>query len=524
MKSKKIVMLMSLIIRFCSCHVNAGYEEAATMNHKNEAPEEHSTRNESAGRGVYEEVPESEKFEAKKEQSVDENPETKSAESHDVKNEGDVTTSLKLDEPSEQEGNAVDSGKDAVQDKALMQKMYEYVKSIFDQIGIALKDVMSSWSKMSSKQVDKLASDIDAITASASRFVEPEAEGDVFLNASKKASQDIKSLSVLDEKIENMPEGPDKVQMQESIDTALAIVVNDIANLVYFKPKSVDISPVLADLPKEVQDAVNEMVDWKSQEAAKKATYNSQQPGIFENFSKEQQKPADEIVSGYKNKLQSDKAIAAQKKVEAKMKEKSNQTLDQELATATLKSTPTQSQRLFKQADMQTDFSAVTTNASGAGDVFVKSDQSQVKVANESTKSAPNFLDDVVAKGQSGLKPVVKSVERPVAQSDAVKQIAARRTNIKSDDVEKLDMEDELFNENLPSPKTVSKKTGSQSSSSVSSKSSSQSQSLPSSPRGVDVSQVESGFNTGLLKKAEKTKTVSLVEEEEPDTAPEEWE
>lgn len=259
-------------------------------------------------------------------------------------------------------------------------------------------------------------------------------------------------MSELNDKIENMPEGPDKVQMQERIDGALAIVINDIANLVYFKPKSVDISPVLADLPQEVQDAVNEMVDWKSQEAAKKATYNSQQSGIFENFSKEQQKPADEIVSGYKNKLQSDKAIAAQKKVEAKMKEKSNQTSEEALKTVKLKETTTNKPQFFSEENAQTDFSGVvkdikSTSSQPSADIFAKKEADPMQTSSQ----APTLLENI-ADGQSNLKkqetgPKEKSTKATIDGSGAdvlESAMTERRKAIEGQDEDgETDYEDE---------------------------------------------------------------------------------
>lgn len=547
MNSNKKVILMFLITSFCSCHINAAHFVERPDINRNMKPVEHQ----SGVRDVPSEVPKSEKMRTtdKQEQNAHERNQDKSLESkqnakdlshevkkeseqnakdrsYEVKKESDLGQTKDLIDFSELEGTAVDLGKNGVEDKALIQKMYEYVKSVFDQIGIALKDILSSWSKMSSKQVDKLALDIDAITTSVDRFPWSKSEGDAFLQASEKASQDVKSLSELSDKIKNMPEGSGKKQMQESIDKAIAIVVNDIANLIYFKPDSVDISPILADLPQDVQNAVKEMVDWKAQKAATKAPSNSQKPGIFDEFAEEQKKSSEEIVSDYKNK-QSERALAAQKKVEAKMKEKPTQTPEQALNSVKLKKTSPNEPQLF--LDEQTDFSSVTANSKQSGKDLVTLDQQPVvKVAQDSAQPVPSFLNDVVAKGQSGLKPVAKSAERSVNQSDLGKKLAERRTNIEADDVEKLDMEGELSNQTLPAPtpKSVSKKIGSTSSSQVSSRSASPSPSAPASPRGVDVSRVESGFNTGLLKRAqqgqafkpEETKSTDL------DTEDSEWE
>lgn len=165
---------MSVIIGFCSCHIDAAPVDGDVRMKS----EDHQ----SGVHDIHNEVPKYEKSHSEIEAKLnrDKKNEDESLKSHDKKDELNVTKPIDLSDFSEQEVGVVDLGKDAVQDKALMQKMYEYVKSIFDQIGIALKDVMSSWSKMSSKQVNKLASDIDAITTSMSRFVGPKAEGDVF--------------------------------------------------------------------------------------------------------------------------------------------------------------------------------------------------------------------------------------------------------------------------------------------------------------------------------------------------------
>lgn len=136
---------MSVMIGFCSCHIDAAPVDGDVRMKSEDV--------QSGVHDVHNEVPKYEKSQSETEAKLnrDEKNEDKSLKSHDKKDESNVAKSIDLGDFSEQEGFVVDSGKDAVQDKALMQKMYEYVKSIFDQIGIALKDVMSSWSKMTPK-------------------------------------------------------------------------------------------------------------------------------------------------------------------------------------------------------------------------------------------------------------------------------------------------------------------------------------------------------------------------------------
>lgn len=316
------------------------------------------------------------------------------------------------------------------------QSLHDYVTKIFEKVGIMIKDFIASWSKMSSRQVEKLEQDLNNITQSATdRMLTPKLDAQSYEDAAKKASADIKDLINFDQKIESMPEGQDKINMQKKIDDAYLIVANDLANVIHFAPDSASVAMVINDLPQEVQSIVNQLVSQKQEMGIAKRDKDSRsEKGLFDDFAKSQDKSSDEMILDYKNE-QSKRALAAQNKMQEKMSVKSNQSLNQELGQmvqpGALKSTITNT-NIFEQQDIQTDFSGVVKDAQ---------DQAQLQVASQ---KAP-FAGDI-SQGQFKLKsPSVESTGAKVKASfGSVKQtILDRGEKIRGQEDGLTDGEDE---------------------------------------------------------------------------------
>lgn len=292
------------------------------------------------------------------------------------------------------EHDTIDLSKEASSDKSTMydsvQVAYESVKNFFNDLGIKIKDLIASWSKISPQQVEQIQTDIAAIDS----------------DYAQTASKELNSYLNLAKKIEDMSEGPDKDALQGDLVISKLTAVKSIIDLVRNDSNNPATLKLLQDLPSDMSKIVNEAV--------------GQPKGIFDKFQDEQAKSSDENVSDLKNK-QSERALAAQKNIEAKMKEKPTQTPEEALKSVQLKATPTNQPALFVDKDAQTDFSGVTKNAK----------------PTPAQPSVDLFAEKQAEPAQAETQSVVEKGEPQAGLKDALAQeLAKRRGNLVDKDEE----------------------------------------------------------------------------------------